>query len=237
MPSCSHQLSWHQLLCHSLRRPGTTSTSASLPTGPRPPPQSPPPCHSHLSLSPLPPSHSPVSHLWTCHLFSPSPLLVTPPTLSPPSPCHPDLVLSPLHSCYPFSAHHPLSVTSFLALFLPSTSSTLSPFPTIQPTFFPLYPLPVPATCPPRPPAPQIPPARVSPGPAPHLGLGGVSGRGAVAPARSGPVPPRPPSGSPSRFSLFFFTPTHKMVNGPATAGAASQSPATTPLTGAVLDQ
>ena len=40
--------------------------------------------------------------------FSPHHLsLSPPPTLSPLSPCHPDLVLSPLHSCYQFSAHHP----------------------------------------------------------------------------------------------------------------------------------
>lgn len=195
---------WHQLLCHSLSHPVTTSTS--LLTGPRPPPQSPHPCHPRLSLSPLPPSHSPVSHLRTCHLFSPSPLLVTPPTLSPPSPCHPDLVLSPLHSCYPFSAHHPLSVTPFLSLFLPTTSSTLSPLPTIQPTFFP--PVPPPRPCHLSPLGPQHPksPLPVS-ALAPPLTSGSAGFRGGGPWPRLGPVRslPAPPPALPLDSPFFFL--------------------------------
>ena len=98
-------------------------------------------------------------------------------------------------------------------------------------------PFPVPATCPLSAPSTPNPPCLCQPWPRPSpraqrgFGAGG-RGPGSV---RSGPSPP------PLRLSLsilpFFFTPTHKMVNGPATAGAVSQSAATTPLTGAVLGQ
>lgn len=155
--------------------------------------------------------------------FSPHHLsLSPPPTLSPPFPCHPDLVLSPLHSCYPFSAHHPLLVTLFLSLLLPTTSSTLSPLPTTPLTPFPLYPLPVPATCPlsapstPNPPCPCQPWPRPSPRAQRGYGAGG-RGPGSV---RSGPSPP--PSGSPSRFSLFFYSNTQ---NGEWTCNSWSSQP------------
>lgn len=133
-----------------------------------------------------------------------------------------DLVLSPLHSCYPFSAHHPLLVTLFLSLLLPTTSSTLSPLPTTPLTPFPLYPLPVPATCPlsapstPNPPCPCQPWPRPSPRAQRGYGAGG-RGPGSV---RSGPSPP--PSGSPSRFSLFFYSNTQ---NGEWTCNSWSSQP------------
>lgn len=215
-PSLSPPLSSQALgplLCHSL-----LVTLISL-------------CHPLLPVTLMSDISGPVT-------FSPHHLsLSPPPTLSPLSPCHPDLVLSPLHSCYQFSAHHPLLVTLFLSLLLPTTSSTLSHLPTIPLTPFPRYPFPVPATCPLSAPSTPKPPCLCQPWPRPSpraqrgFGAGG-RGPGSV---RSGPSPP------PLRLSLsilpFFFTPTHKMVNGPATAGAVSQSAATTPLTGAVLGQ
>lgn len=168
---------------------------------------------------------------------SPHQLSLSPPrTLSPPSPCHPDLVLSALHSCYLFSAQHPLLVSLFLSLLLPTTSSTQSPFPPSYSRLFPCTPSP---SLPPVPSRPQHPkyPLPVS-ALAPPLTSGSAGFRGGGPRPRLGPVRslPAPPPALPLD-SPFFFTPTYKMVNGPATAGAASQSAATTPLTGAILDQ